>query len=352
MQIFPLPLLLVFCGLIQISDTLAESEPASIAGSKWVADAPTKVADGLGLFNKGNPRPPIRVDNLNSGKEALASLIAGDSTFALAASTPIAKALLDSHLHQVPADFPQLAILASVSQSNRTHIVIADGTLGIERPADLEGKRVGVMMGTSGHFGWTRFLEFHGLDPSDITMVDLPVDEHMAAMKSGRIDAAVIWEPWASRLREFLGDDARSFTTRHLYTVNWLLVTRRDVLVSRSALAFRVVNAYRNAIRFIDSRPTRARELHAKMNSLDAQAIEPLEAGIIWSVGLNWAVLADMEAQFKWLASRRGLPLETTPAPYEYLVAGPLSEVSPRRITLPSYFFRDVSTPGETGNAP
>lgn len=350
MKVFPLLLLLVLCGLLQVSDTLAEREPVSIAGSKWVADAPTKVADGLGLFNEGHPGPPIRVDNLDSGKDALASLIEGDSTFALAASTPIAKSLLDWHLAQVPADFPQLAILASVSQSNRTHVVIADGTLGIERPADLAGKRVGVMLDTSGHFGWTRFLQFHGLDPSDITLVDLPVDEHMEAMKSGRIDASVLWEPWASRLREFLGDDARLFTTRHLYAVNWLLVTRHDVLVSHPALASRVLNAYRNATRFIDSQPVRAREIHAKASTLDAQAIEQLETGIIWSVGLNWAVLADLEAQFEWLASRRGLPVQATPAPYDYLVAAPLSDVAPRRITLPSYFFRDMTTTGDTGN--
>lgn len=60
-----------------------DSKPLYIAGSSWVADAPTKVADQLGAFNDPGISPQIKVVNYNSGKEALSSLLAGDSDFAI-----------------------------------------------------------------------------------------------------------------------------------------------------------------------------------------------------------------------------------------------------------------------------
>jgi len=318
--------------------TAAESGPIRIAGSAWVADAPTKVADALGLFN-AESGPRIRVDHYNSGREALASLLGGDAEFALAASTPVAKALLDP-VNQTPRA-GALAVLALVSTSNRTHVVIADAGAGIEQPADLLGRRVAVMLDTSGHFGWHHFTEYHNLDPNKLTLVDLPVDAHAEAMASRRVDAAVSWEPWAGRLRASLDGRANVFTTRHLYSVGWLLVTRTDVLERYPGSAERVLAAYRDAIAEMGRDPQRGRRLHARASplDLDPQELQALGAGIVWDLRLDWPVLADLEAQLNWFTERAGWDSAAVPAPYEYLYAKPLRHVSERSIDLPPYFF-------------
>lgn len=317
--------------------TAEDSKPLRIAGSSWVADAPTKVADQLGAFNGPGITPKINVVDYDSGKEALFSLLAGEAEFALAASTPIANELLRAAFDGEPES--TFVVLASVSLSNRTHLIVANGAVGIQRPADLNGKRIGVMLDTAGHFGWHKFAEYHGLQADGITLVDLPVASMTGAVRDGRIDAAAIWQPWASNLQAVLGSDARTFTTRHLYTVSWLLVTRRDVLASYPGSAERILNGYLEATAFIDADPLSARELHARAIGIDPATLESLETGIIWGLTLDWSVLADLESQLSWIAARRGLDAQSAPAPYHYIYARPLLNVAPRRVMLPAYLY-------------
>ncbi|MEX0707992.1 MAG: ABC transporter substrate-binding protein [Woeseia sp.] len=326
-------LLLAFASPATAEDT----KPLRIAGSSWVADAPTKVADQLGAFNPPGITPVIHVVNYDSGKQALASLLAGESDFALAASTPIASELLRSAVAGEPES--TFVVLASVSLSNRTHLIVANGAAGIQEPADLNGRRVGVMLDTSGHFGWQKFAEYHGLETDGITLVDLPVASMAGAVRDGRIDAAAIWQPWASDLQAVLGNDARTFTTRNLYTVSWLLVTRRDVLARLPGSAERVLKGYLEATALIDADPRRARLLHARAHARDPATLEPLEAGIMWALALDWSVLADLESQFLWIAARRGVEAQSAPAPYDYIYARPLLNVAPGRVMLPAYLY-------------
>lgn len=340
----------------------AQSAPVRIAGSAWVADAPTKVAAELGLFADAasdssidaasDSSIPVRVDNHDSGRQALDSLLAGDAEFALAAATPVARALLDWQTGSESDARPPLTVLAGVSQSNRTHVLIADNAAGIDSAADLAGSRVAVMMGTSAHFTWSRFMSFHGLDAGSTTLVDVPVSAQREAVETGRVDAAMTWEPWASRLSAALGERARVFSTRHLHTVTWLLLTRPDVLSARPGLPERVLTAYASAIDFILENPERARAMQQPQAADDADMRTPEDAGVIWSLALNSAVLADLELQFRWLTEQRGLAVEAAPAPYEYLSAEPLLEVAPRRATLPAYFFADGGTDARLEETP
>ena len=61
------------------------------------------------------------------------------------------------------------------------------------------------MMGTSSHFGWFHFSRFHGLNESSVELVDLPVSAMSEAMLNGRIDAAVVWDPWDVELARATG---------------------------------------------------------------------------------------------------------------------------------------------------
>jgi ABC-type nitrate/sulfonate/bicarbonate transport system substrate-binding protein len=319
-----------------------EREPVRLAGSSWVADAPTKVAMALDLFATETPQPEIRVDNYDSGFDALQSLRDGASDFALAASTPVARALLDA----ADGSGPRLAVLAAISLSNRTHVVIADAAAGIERPADLEGRRVGLMLGTSGHFGWHQFAGHHALADNAITLVHIPVDRQRDAVLSGAVDAVATWEPWSNQMRNQLGDRAREFTFRQLHSVSWLLVARETTLAEHPGLAERILRGYATALDIIDREPERALRLHAEATGTEIDDLTQQFADILWGLRLDWPVIADLETQFHWLTQDRDGLAPSIPPPNHYMHAGPLRAVDARAITLPAYFF------AEHGRAP
>ncbi len=65
---------------------------------------------------------------------------------------------------------------------------------------DLIGRRVAVESGGVGAYVFKRALMLNGLSASDIEVVYLPVNEHAAAFKQGKVDASVCYEPMRSEL--------------------------------------------------------------------------------------------------------------------------------------------------------
>ncbi|MDZ7826248.1 MAG: ABC transporter substrate-binding protein [Gammaproteobacteria bacterium] len=145
-----LGLLVVLC----MSASAPAAELIRIGHSAWVADAPTRIAAARGEFEAAGVR--VELSEHSSGRAALETLLSKDVELALAAPTPIAQALLE----QPPEGRHggDLVVLASVALTNRTHFIIANARRDIDRPADLEGRRIGLVPGSSSEFIWSRFV--------------------------------------------------------------------------------------------------------------------------------------------------------------------------------------------------
>lgn len=331
-----------------VSPTLAENrDTVRIAGSAWIGDAPTWVADQRGLFNRDldDGAPAIEVQLHGSGLEALKHLLAGEAEFALAATTPTALALVGA-LDDSGTGSSALVVLASVALSNQSHYVISLSHQGINSPQDLAGRRVGIMLGTSSHYGWTRFSGFHGLDDADIELVDMPVTDMGDALKRGDLDAAVIWQPWDLTLREALDDRLTTLSMRMLYTINWLLLTRQELVAEHPEVVERVLRGYIDAMELIDAEPEGALALHATAIGQDEADLAPLAANILWRLGLNWSVLVNLGAQFEWLATWPQFDELVIPHPGDYLHGDALRQVAPELVTLPDYLL--TTSPPDT----
>ncbi|QOC22200.1 NrtA/SsuA/CpmA family ABC transporter substrate-binding protein [Wenzhouxiangella sp. AB-CW3] len=341
----------IFVGawLMMLSGT-AGAEPTEairIAGSGWIGDAPTWVASELDLFNQQRSAedPVVEVDLYGSGMEALEALLAGQADLALAATTPTARALAGL-LNESGGTSPEIVVLASVALSNQSHYIIAPDTVGIRQPDDFAGQRIGVMKGTSAHYGWSRFSLFHGLSADDVSLVDVPVSDMANALLEGQIDAAVIWQPWDLTLREELDDEVTVLPMRMLHTVNWLLLASTDFVNRHPGGTERILKAYIEAIEHIDVHPGKMLALFGGIIGHDPEVLEPLADRMLWRVGMNWSVLVNLGIQFEWLSTWPGLSEHTFPKPRRFLHAEPLHRVAPTLVTLPDYLMSGHAQPG------
>ena len=309
-----------------------------VAGSGWVVDAPTKIADRLGLFGGTSARPPVQVDYHASGLQAMRALLAGQAEFALAAPLPVAAAILE---HAKAGEAPERAIvvLASVGMSNQSHYVVANRRRGVLEAEDLVGRRIGLPIHTSAHYGWYLHTVANGLDPRDMQLMDIPVDQHAHALQAGEVDAVVTWDPFGRQLLDQLGEQGVVFSTRQLHSVNWLLVTTRDLALDQPALVRRILYGYLQASDLIFRDPARARAIHAEATDLDVAELERMEQGVFWNVALNWAVLTNLEAQLEWLARERDPGAAAQPVVADYLHPAPLNALRPRAVMLPRHIF-------------
>jgi NitT/TauT family transport system substrate-binding protein len=81
----------------------------------------------------------------------------------------------------------------------------ADGIIVKKKIAsinDLKGKKVALNIGWPGHFFLLYNLDKAGMSPSDVTIINMDADKAGAAFVSGKLDAAVTWEPWLSKAKE------------------------------------------------------------------------------------------------------------------------------------------------------
>lgn len=80
--------------------------------------------------------------------------------------------------------------------------LIARNGSGIEKLADLKGKKIGVSIGSTSHEHIVRTLKLAGLTQEDVTLVNLSPATMPAAFLAGQIDAGFTWEPNVSLMQQ------------------------------------------------------------------------------------------------------------------------------------------------------
>jgi taurine transport system substrate-binding protein len=80
--------------------------------------------------------------------------------------------------------------------------LVARNGAGIDKVADLKGKTVGVPLGSTSHFSLMGALENAGIAASTVKVVGMSPDQIVAAWSQNEIDAAFIWDPAQSKLRQ------------------------------------------------------------------------------------------------------------------------------------------------------
>ncbi len=89
-----------------------------------------------------------------------------------------------------------LQVVWLVDQSIGGDVLVSNG---IERLADLRGKRIGLAFGTFGHVFTLALLKQAGLQASDFTIVNLDPSEVPSALAAGTIDAGHTYDPFAQQ---------------------------------------------------------------------------------------------------------------------------------------------------------
>jgi len=271
-------------------------------------------------------------------------LRAGETDFALMALTPL---VLDRLADPDPGGPDDPVILTSLLQTNALTAIVAGPDSGIERPADLAGLRVAFERGTNTEFVWWLFEQVHQIDPSSIETASIPFSETPEAVASGRVDAAVMPEPWASQLETRLKANGRSpvrrFDTRNLYAGRWVLVTTRRHVLQRGEACRKLLAAYRKAVEFIERAPADAISIYAEnTGATDSILAERWEA-LDYDLNLDWALIASLQEQLRWARDvgkpDAGAPLRVL----ELLETGPLREVRADAVKIPAPARQDGS---------
>jgi ABC-type nitrate/sulfonate/bicarbonate transport system substrate-binding protein len=135
----------------------------------------------------------------------------------------------ETQLLRQSVDDPNLRVIFTVAEG--FYRIVARKSAGIQKVADLKGKRITTPGNTSAAYFLTRMLATANLTEAEVTIVPItPATDMSVALKDRRVDGVAMWEPESERAIEAVGDDAIVLQDRKLYRELFNLNTSTRVL--------------------------------------------------------------------------------------------------------------------------
>jgi NitT/TauT family transport system substrate-binding protein len=137
--------------------------------------------------------------------------------------------------------------------------------------ADLRGHKVALEQYSISHFVLCTALSRNGLTPKDVNVVNLSAGDAAAAFMSGRVDAAVVWNPWISQI-ERSGTGRAIFTSKDMPgLIPDLLVAQAQAVATKRKDLVAMIRAWLDTEAFIRAEPERAVAIMSKVVSLSPE---------------------------------------------------------------------------------
>lgn len=168
------------------ADTL---KPFKVGYNSWIGYISLFIAKEKGYFK--DEGLDLQMQSFSSPGDGLAPLLAGqlDAHFTTADSVITA-------LDKAPG---RLEIVYMTDTSAGADAILAKSD--IATPADLKGKTVAATAGQCNELLLRKALTKYGLTPNDIKLTNMNPDDAGAAFAAGKLDAAVTWEPWITKVQ-------------------------------------------------------------------------------------------------------------------------------------------------------
>jgi NitT/TauT family transport system substrate-binding protein len=227
------------------------AEPIRIGYPTWVGFGPIYLAQAKGFFKAQGVDVEIQV--IEDTKLGMAALAA--KRIDAYGVTP------NTLLLYVKPD--QRFVMTMVLDDSKG----GDGVVAkkeIKSLAELKGKRVAFMEGSVAQFYLNYLLKREGLSEKDITPVNMTTGDAGAAFVAGRVDAAVVWEPWLSKGKSAPHGHLLMDSSKTPGIIVDTLGFHADVVKARAADVRRVHKAVGQAVDYWKANPKDGVEIMAK----------------------------------------------------------------------------------------
>lgn len=254
------------------------------------------------------------IENFYNGSSA-ASLTSG-GVFNLAADSSVDLAAnAETQGLRVLPDNKNIRLIYVICEAG--YRLVASRASGIETLADLRGKRIGTMRGTSAQYFVAKLLETAGVSASDYTIVAggvcmrAPCGEGTfpQMLADGQIDAFGIWEPAVELGIQALGlDDAVVFQNTSIYREVYSLYTTTEKLADEETRGDIVefVRALNQTLDVFTNQPESVYSFVADEIGMDAAVVEDVWTEHKWTGTWDESLLDFIVQEDQWLANEDG----------------------------------------------
>jgi len=261
-----------------------------------------------------------------SGKAALNAILDGRADLATTSETPIVFSTL--------ANKKKVYIISTIGTTTEGIAIIARKDLGILKPSDLKGKKIGVTAGTNGAYFLDSFLLSNGIGKNEVELINLKPEESVAAVLNGSVDAFSAWNPHLSTLQKRLAANGTTFYNKTIYLWTWNLVAGQDYVTRNPEIIGRVVKALVKAEDFAKGHPEESQKLIAAALNISADELEWQWNIYKFRNSLTQEMLMNAESQATWAIENHLTTASQLPNYLDYIYSDALEKIKPDSVTL------------------
>ena len=278
------------------------------------------VAKNKGYFAEQGLDVDIKL--YESGLDAFNDMMAGKVEFATADEFVAVRHILEG------SDF---RIIASIDEAGDVKVVSRKDH-GITKVTDLKGKRIGLVQGTIAEVYLDLLLLLQGISPQDVQTVNLSPSEQLRSITKGEVDAVIIWEPPATKVKNELGSNAMVWDGFGGQEYYWLLLAKNETIKRRPLAVQRLLRALISAENFILMKTSDAQSIVAQHSG--SQGIQSLPNDHVFSSNLDRPLIVAMEAQARWVKSKSPGGQSDFPDFLDFIYFDALEAVKPEGVRI------------------
>ena len=168
----------------------------------------------------------------------------------------------------------------------------------IQTIAELKGKKIAVLAGTSSHYGVLKMLKDNGIDAKDVQIIDMVPPDAKAAFESGQVDAWAVWPPFTQQ--EQIAGTGRILPQGNAY-INSIMAVRGNFIEENPEIYQTIDNVFNQSKEWMIKNPDSAMMIVSKQLNVPINVIELAWPQHDWRAKLNLKVIDDIQAKADFL---------------------------------------------------
>ena len=298
-------------------------EKVTIGVASVILSVPIFIAYEKGFFS--DEGLDVTMEYYPSGKKAMEGMFAGEVELSTVADTPI---VFNSFIRE---DF---VVFATFVYSYNDVKVICRKDKGVNSPADLKGKKIGISLKTTAHFFNYIYLFEHRIDKSEVKIIDIPPEDLPGALQQGKVDAIVIFEPYAYRAQKALPDKAARLPKSQFYRETFNLTAMKRFAHEHPELLKKFLKAVDRAIEFIKQNKKESIALMAQRTNAEEDFLVSVWDDFVYELSLDYSLLATLEDEARWAIKNKLTHRTEVPNYLGFIYMDGLKVVKPGAATI------------------
>jgi len=286
--------------------------------------APVLVAENKGYFQHEGLN--VKIKEFGSGRTALQTMLdEGNLDIVTVAQTPV---MFNSFLRS------NYAIIAAMVYSDNDVKILVRQDRGISVPSDLRSKKVGITLGSTGHFFLALFLAHNDIELSSVEIIDLEATDLPQALADGRVDAISSWEPNILNAKSLLGKNAILLQSKGVFREDFYFVSNKDYIGNNPEILKDFLRAINKGEEFIQKNREESIDIVSNRLNIDRQSTAAIWNDFNYQLILDQTILITLEDEARW-AIREGLTdKKEVPNYLNFIYLHALEDVKPDAVTI------------------